>query len=225
MPSTTANSTFRAMSTFLEVVELLLTNDDAKTAYTTNPDDFLDQHGLGTFDSNDVSDAMGHAANALPLPVAAQLDPDEGLDSAAGVDLDDLGLTLEREPILDPPTAAGDLDPDDLDSDTYGEDVDFDTPDTAEQAAIDQPPGGIDELDLAPANGSETAADIVEEVVEPDTTSNDLSEELTALPLEELPTEPTLDDTNLSIDGTPDPLDDLDVDLSTDLPDDFDLLD
>lgn len=231
MPSQIARCTFRCMSTFLEVVELLLTNNDAKTAYTNNPEAFLDQHGLGALDSNDVSDAMGHAADALPMSVAAQLDPEAGLDAAAAVDLEELGLSLEREPILDAETPATDVDPDDLDSAAYGDDVDFDTPDTTEHATDTQSSTNFEELDLTPSNTLESASDVAEEGIEPNTApdlgthSDELSDDLTELPIEELPDETTLDDADFSLGGTADPLDDLDVDLSTDLPDDFDLLD
>ena len=120
-----------AMTTFLEVVELLLTNDDAKADYSADPGGFLNEHGLGALDSADVADAMRFASDSLPLSVATQLDPEAGLDSAAALDMEAGGLSLERE--------AFDVTDDGLD---LGQDVDFDTP---TEAAVDP----VDVFDLS----------------------------------------------------------------------------
>ena len=112
------------MTPLLEVVELLLTDDAAKTAYAEDPTSFLAEHGLESLDSTDISDAMQYAGDALPLPVAARLDPDAGLESAASLDLTSEGLTLERPTIEE---QAG------LE---VGEDVDFDT-ETVGDSAVD----------------------------------------------------------------------------------------
>lgn len=138
------------MSTFLEVVELLLSDDDAKSTYAENPDGFLDQHGLGGLDSADVADAMLYASDSLPLPVAARLDADAGLESVAQLDLEANGLTLEREPI-----ALDDIAPDDVEPDV-GADVDFDTD-----------PGGA----------TEAANDVVETVLDTDASGELLTEQ------------------------------------------------
>ncbi len=111
------------MPTFLEVVELLLSDDNAKSTYAENPDGFLDQHGLGALDSADVADAMLYASDSLPLPVAARLDADAGLDSVAELDLEANGLSLEREPLVGDDGTAD-----------VGADVDFDTDPGAEPA-------------------------------------------------------------------------------------------
>lgn len=131
------------MSTFLDVVELLLTDGNAKDAYSADPNGFLNEHGLGDLDSTDVADAMLYASDALPLPVATQLNPSEGLDSAASLDLATQDLSLERE-AYDAPLddAADDMGLGDM---AVGDDVDFDTPEeTAIDAAdaFDSPDGG-----------------------------------------------------------------------------------
>lgn len=115
------------MSTFLQVVELLLTSDDAKAEYADSPSSFLEGHGLGAFDSADIGDAMGHAADALPMPVARQLDLDQGLDSAARLDLEAQGLSLDRAP-LGNGEFDEDLDGDEFDPYGADADVDFDIP-------------------------------------------------------------------------------------------------
>lgn len=229
--------TFFAMSTFLQVVELLLTNKEAKADYTNNPSSFLDSHGLGSFDSADVSDAMGHAADALPMSVAVQLDPDQGLDSAAGIDLEAQGLSLDREPIeaddlADQPLDAPDLDP-------YGAeaDVDFDAPDG--ELGVDpgdvvdalDTPGAQETLDSSPS--AETSPDLdsappVPEAVSDEVPDVDTGDYLTDIALDladegaALDTD-QLDDsaTGLSAAG----IDEIDTDLPDDLPDGFDLLD
>jgi len=137
--SSRAAATYRkAMSTFLDVVELLLTDGDAKAAYSADPGGFMNEHGLGALDSADVADAMLFATDSLPLSVATQLDPEAGLDSAAALDLDAAGLSLEREAFDEP------LDGDAADSDLR-DDVDFDTPDGTDVDAVDlldSPDGG-----------------------------------------------------------------------------------
>lgn len=236
MLGTGMKRTFFAMSTFLQVVELLLTNNNAKAEYANNPSSFLDSHGLGSFDSADVSDAMGHAADALPMSVAVQLDPQQGLDSAAGIDLAAQGLSLDREPI-----EADDLDdqPIDTDLDPYGADgdVDFDAPDS--ELGVD--PGDVvdaldtpnvqDAMDTSP--GAETAPDLesappAQEAVSdavPDVDTGDyltdiafdLADEGAALDTDQL------DDSAAGLSAAG--IDEIDTDLPDDLPDEFDLLD
>jgi len=125
------------MTPFLQVVELLISDGDAKEAYASDPDGFLDGHGLGRLDSADVADAMRHAGDALPIGVATRLDPNAGLSSAASIDLTADGLSLDREPL-------GDISMDDLsesdgstDASRFGEDVEFDSPETDAGDAIE----------------------------------------------------------------------------------------
>lgn len=228
--------TFFAMSTFLQVVELLLTNKEAKAEYTNNPSSFLDSHGLGSFDSADVSDAMGHAADALPMSVAVQLDPEQGLDSAAGIDLEAQGLSLDREPI-----DAEDLtdQPVDSDLDPYGAegDVDFDAPDG--ELGVDpgdvvdalDAPGVPDATDTSAA--AEAAPDLdstppVPEAISDPAPDVDTGDYLTDIPFDladesaALDTD-QLDDSAAALGAAG--IDEIDTDLPDDLPDDFDLLD
>lgn len=229
------SSTFFPMSTFLQVVELLLTDADAKAAYAENPPQFFEGHDLGGFDSVDVSDAMTHAIDALPIGVAVRLDPDEGLESAAGLDLEAEGLTLEREPI--------ELTDDSLveDTDPFGADVEFDTPDGDAES-----PGGEAAADVVDAFD---AADTAEAATEVPTESLDLAHDPADMhvalpeeqeladagdsPTDELGlTEPLLDE--LPLDEAEDALDgadtgvldtDMESVLTDDLPDELDLLD
>lgn len=229
------NSTFFPMSTFLQVVELLLTDADAKATYAENPPEFLEGHGLGGFDSVDVSDAMTHAADALPIGVAVQLDPDEGLESAAGLDLEAQGLTLEREPV--------ELTDDSLveDADPFGADVDFDTPDgDAESPRGEAAADVVDAFDAA--DTSEAATEVPTESLDLAYDTADIDEALpeeqeladeAGSPADELGlTEPLLDE--LPLDEAEDTLDgaetgvldtDMESVLTDDLPDEFDLLD
>jgi hypothetical protein len=221
------------MSTFLDVVELLLTSSEAKTSYTDNPAAFLEEHGLESFDSVDVSDAMHHAADALPLPVAMLVDPSAGLGSAASVDLEAAGLSLDREPVLteDPPdldSEPGDLDPNDLDPndldslDSYGDDVPFDISaeaDKAESVETTQAESSLDES-YEPLNArpvQEQPIDALDDLVANDedslTTTDNYDNSL-------YPAEDQALDTLGALDG-----EDLESDTQEDVPDDFDLLD
>lgn len=224
----TADCTFSPMSTFLEVVELLLTDDAAKSAYGQDPSGFLDQHGLSTFDSTDVADAMGQAAETLPIGVATQLDPEQGLDSAATMNLDDLGLSLEREPIVydevgSPPE---ELDPHDLDTASFGDDVDFDTPSdepqapSAERIVDELPPVEADTSTAA--DTSQTAAlDALDGSVD-ESDGLETGDQLTDLPVDNLIDDgPLTNNLDLGLDDAAD----LEADLTEDVPDDFDLLD
>lgn len=217
------SGTFDDMSTFLEVVELLLTNDEAKTAYGADPDGFLDEHGLGSFDSDDISDAMGHAADALPLAVATQLDPQSGLDSAAAVDLDSLGLSLEREPVeYDEIGPIDDTDPHTLDAEEFGDDVDFDTPDeTPDMPATPDIDETVGEQTAEPID---TDTDDAAQLHDPAIDALDIDAELTELPVDQ-PEDPTMGIDDLDLPLGPDADHELDTDLTTDVPDDFDLLD
>ena len=236
------------MSTFLHVVELLLTNDNAKAEYATDPASFLDSHGLGSFDSVDVADAMGHAADALPMSVARQLDPDHGLDSAAELDLGAHGLSLDRQ-LLDEDIEDGELDPYGADAD-----VDFDAPDVHgddgaevvdaldaadidDDAASDTTDADADLERLGEENTTpepETSPDVeaspevetapaVEAAADIDTADYLTDITFDAADLDTaLETEP-LDESGIAFDQ--DSLDDLDAESPDDLPDDFDLLD
>lgn len=224
------------MTTFLDVVELLLTDGDAKANYSADPGGFLNEHGLGGLDSADVADAMLYASDSLPLPVATQLDPEAGLDSAAALDLEAGGLSLEREAY----DAAAEQDA--VDEDALGDDVDFDAP--AEAAGgIDQTDlDAVDMLDAPDGGGSEgdSAAGAVDSNPTIDTVAAAPSEVLADAPAE-VDVQPDSDDdlddltdfvpTEEVVIETPDErldndLDDLDVEALLDVdPDDLDFLD
>lgn len=213
------------MSTFLQVVELLLTNDDAKAAYTNNPTGFLDSHGFGSFDPDDVTEAMGHSADALPASVARHLDADHGLGSAATLDLDEHGLSLDREPIdvdiFDEPVAD--------DVDLYGADgdVDFDAPSESDTfgpsdgSTLDTPDTpDIAELDDAPVS---PITDQIDTRTEPD---DDPGDYLTDVPFDVAPYESPNDVGDFEGEGVglvDDLLGELGNDADPDTSDDFDL--
>ncbi len=226
------------MSTFLDVVELLISNDEAKASYADNPSAFLQGHGLDALDPNDVADAMQHAGDALPLPVAVLIDPEAGLDSAAAIDLDAQGLSLDREPFAEDTTVALDEDVpfDYADNDAPVEDV-VDLLDASDTPLIGADPTALDD---APASALDTAA--------PLDTYSDTDTDTDTGPVDgAAAAETTIDDTgdyltdttelDASIDAsgyeTPEtPLDDYqtdtaldDLDADDDLPDNFDLLD
>jgi hypothetical protein len=230
-----AKRTFFPMSTFLQVVELLLTNDNAKADYANDPSSFLNGHGLGSFDSADVADAMGHAAEALPMSVAVQLDPNQGLDSAAGLDLEAQGLSLDREPI-----GGDEYDDDnitDADLDPYGADadVDFDAPDgDGDGAEVVDALDAADTSDAIEVLGEEAIEDLepldeVDTTPEADTTPEiDTGDYLTDIPFDLPGQDSPLDTEQLEESGAglnSDSIDDLDAEVPDDLPDDLDLLD
>ena len=219
------------MSTFLDVVELLISNDEAKASYADNPSAFLQGHGLDALDPNDVADAMQHAGDALPLPVAVLIDPEAGLDSAAAIDLDAQGLSLDREPFAEDTTVALDEDVpfDYADNDAPVEDVVdlLDASDTpligADPTALDDAPTSALEpaapLDSDTYTGSadEAAAqttiddtgDYLTDTTELDASIDASGYETPETPLDDYPTDTALDD----------------LDADDDLPDNFDLLD
>ena len=216
------------MSTFLDVVELLLTSSEAKSSYTENPAAFMESHGLESLDSTDVADAMTHASNALPLPVSVLLDPSNGLDSAAEIMLEDNGLSLERAPMLDD---VGSEIPDDLDLDLdpYGSDVAFDSDDAVPVGAVEHAADSFDAPDGS-TESSEVAALTAREIVEATpvaelTNEEDLGDFLTDSPID-VPYLDDIDPLDTIDDGERDsPVDLEDLDPDNQLTDDFDLLD
>lgn len=206
------------MSTFLDVVELLISNDEAKASYADNPSAFLEGHGLDALDPTDVADAMAHAGDALPLPLAVLIDPDAGLDSAAAIDLQAQGLSLEREPFEEDSTVALDEDVpfDDMD-DASAQDV-VDILDAADAPVVGSDPAAMDDAPVALDNTESIEANepAIDSTVEDtgdyltDTTPLDGVDQYVAeAPLDDFPTDTALDD----------------LDANDDLPDDFDLLD
>src|SRR5215510_414949 len=111
------------MASLLELVEALVRDRAAKSAYRADPDDFLDRHGFGGLEPTDFEEALHHAADSFPPTLAAHVDPAAGFDSLVHVDLQELGFDDELRP-LDP------LDDDvpevtDWNGPSLGDDVDF----------------------------------------------------------------------------------------------------
>ncbi len=221
------------MSTFLDVVELLISNDEAKASYADNPSAFLQGHGLDALDPNDVADAMQHAGDALPLPVAALIDPEAGLDSAAAIDLDAQGLSLDREPFAEDATVALDEDVpfDDADNDAPVEDV-VDLLDASDTPLIGADPTALDD---APTSALEPAAPLDSDTYTDTGSADEAAAQTTIDDTGDYLTDTTELDASIDASGyeTPEtPLDDYqtdtaldDLDADDDLPDNFDLLD
>lgn len=221
------------MSTFLDVVELLISNDEAKASYADNPSAFLQGHGLDALDPNDVADAMQHAGDALPLPVAVLIDPEAGLDSAAAIDLDAQGLSLDREPFAEDTTVALDEDVpfDDADNDAPVEDV-VDLLDASDTPLIGADPTALDD---APTSALEPAAPLDSDTYTDTGSADEAAAQTTIDDTGDYLTDTTELDASIDASGyeTPEtPLDDYqtdtaldDLDADDDLPDNFDLLD
>ena len=63
------------MTSLLQLVEELVRDPVAKTAYAADPDVYLDRHGFGDLDAEDIAEALSHVADSFPPLLAAQLTP------------------------------------------------------------------------------------------------------------------------------------------------------
>ena len=119
------------MTSLLQLVEELVRDPVAKTAYAADPDVYLDRHGFGDLDAEDIAEALSHVADSFPPLLAAQLTPQDGLTSLAGVDLVDLGLDHSFAPLpiltdLDFDVGASDVPGAALEPHPLAQDVDLD---------------------------------------------------------------------------------------------------
>jgi hypothetical protein len=87
------------VTTLLTLVEALARDPEAKADYASGPDAYLERHGFGDLSPSEVNEAVLHASDALPPTVAAQVEPEGGLDSVARVEPTafDEGATSEYE--------------------------------------------------------------------------------------------------------------------------------
>jgi hypothetical protein len=174
-----------ATQSFIEVAHDLLVDHDAKSAFADDPQGFLTSRGLGELSPEDLHDAVGFVAEALPVPVAAHLWSADSGEEAAGhplarlaevdpalVEVPDLGgptfappahdASLPEEDVTSelPPTAAGDaeagLDDDDGDLDDEA------SADADARQVLDTDESGQDEEEesdlLAPVTETSTGA-------------------------------------------------------------------
>lgn len=108
-----------ATETFLDVARALLEDPDAKAAFGDDSDGYLAARGLDDLSPDDVADAVGFVAEAMPPGVAARL--------GAGPADDPLGRLAQLEPVsID--EARADLLEDRSDDSTTGEEAGNDEP-------------------------------------------------------------------------------------------------
>lgn len=85
------------MTTLLSLVEALARDPEEKAAYTAAPDAYLERHGFGDLTPAEVNEAVAHSADTLPPPVAAQMQPGDGLNGVAAVDPEAFDPTVAQQ--------------------------------------------------------------------------------------------------------------------------------
>ena len=120
--------TYLSLMSFLELVTDLLADPAAKQSFESDPQGWLDERGFGDLSPSELDRAMSHSSDALAPDVARSLGPNPSLDTAAQLDMDAAGISLDRPGIDE--TVEVDLDAEDAeDAEDAGTDFAEDTED------------------------------------------------------------------------------------------------
>ena len=95
-----------AHTSLLELTNRLLHDEASRSAFAADPDGFLVGHGIVDLTPAEVSDGLGHVADALPPHLAVQLGPSDGGD--VGTLVEQFRVVTE----IDPELALAELEPD-----------------------------------------------------------------------------------------------------------------
>ena len=146
------------MASLLQLVEALVSDPEAKADYGRDPDGYLSQRGFGDLDANDVTEALGHAADSFPPALASQVQPDEGFAALTSIELDDLGMSGVEDYSSSAPTPTDSGPFSDWDDDGVKEwnsspdiaDWELDPPATAAAEVLEPSQDVDDDLQFAP---------------------------------------------------------------------------
>ena len=146
------------MASLLQLVEALVSDPEAKADYGRDPDGYLSQRGFGDLDANDVTEALGHAADSFPPALASQVQPDDGFAALTSIELDDLGMSGVEDYSSSAPTPTDSGPFSDWDDDGVKEwnsspdiaDWELDPPATAAAEVLEPSQDVDDDLQFAP---------------------------------------------------------------------------
>ena len=202
--------TYLSLMSFLDLVTDLLADPAAKESYASDPQGWLTERGFGDLSPSELDRAMSHSSDALSPDVARSLGPNPSLETAAELDMEAAGISLDRPGLDESP----DFDLDEDANDSFDLDAD---PSTDPDAVTDGSNGAasttnaaeVEDTDVSPAAEFSSATDDSELTDLADPSSDPLATlgaEADATNLDadyetELDTDPDTDDFDDPLDG------------------------
>lgn len=153
--------TYLSFMSFLDVVTDLLADPAAKDAYQSDPQGWLNEQGYGDLSPTELDRAMVHSSDALSPDVARALGPNPSLDSAASLDMEAAGLSLERPGLDETDADETDLDAVDAVDALDADDTAFDFEEPVEVGADAEADAAVTDTD-SPAEEFSSATDDAE---------------------------------------------------------------
>jgi hypothetical protein len=134
-------------TSLLDLSQQLIHDDAARLAFDADPAGFLAGHGVGEFTPDEVGEALGHVADALPPSLAVQMpSSDEAWDGGEPM----AGLVAQFRAVADVDPALV------LDEPTSDELVDLDEfADGDPLSGLDAEPADLDDLSSGPGDEAE----------------------------------------------------------------------